>query len=124
MYLVTGGAGFIGSNLVAELAMRGESVVVCDWMRNDDRWRNLARHEIADLIAPETLQQWLQQKPRKLRAVLHMGAISATTETDVDLIARHNIRATLDLLQWCQESGTPFIYASSAARSEEHTSEL
>jgi ADP-L-glycero-D-manno-heptose 6-epimerase len=115
MYLVTGGTGFIGSNLVAELAARSESVVVCDWMRNDERWRNLAKHEIADLIAPETLQQWLQQKGRKLRAVVHMGAISATTETDVDLIARHNIRATLDLLQWCQESGTPFMYASSGA---------
>jgi len=115
MYLVTGGAGFIGSNLVAELAARAHSVVVCDWMRNDERWRNLAKHEIADLIAPESLHEWLRQQSPALRAVVHMGAISATTETDVDLIARNNIRATLDLLQWCQASGTPFIYASSAA---------
>ena len=115
MYLVTGGAGFIGSNLVAELAARAHSVVVCDWMRNDERWRNLAKHEIADLIAPESLHEWLRQQSPALRAVVHMGAISATTETDVDLIARNNIRATLDLLQWCQVSGTPFIYASSAA---------
>jgi ADP-L-glycero-D-manno-heptose 6-epimerase len=115
MYLVTGGAGFIGSNLVAELAARGESVVVCDWMRSDERWRNLARHEIADLITPDALNEWLRGKSRKLRAVLHMGAISATTETDVDLIVRNNVRTTLDLLEWCQESATPFIYASSAA---------
>jgi ADP-L-glycero-D-manno-heptose 6-epimerase len=115
MYLVTGGAGFIGSNLVAELAGRGESVVVCDWMRSDERWRNLARHEIADLIAPDQLHEWLRGRSRQLRAVLHMGAISATTETDVDLIVRNNIRATLDLLEWCQQSATPFIYASSAA---------
>jgi ADP-L-glycero-D-manno-heptose 6-epimerase len=115
MYLVTGGAGFIGSNLVAELAGRGESVVVCDWMRSDERWRNLARHEIADLIAPELLPEWLRGRPRQLRAVLHMGAISTTTETDVDLIVRNNVRATLELLEWCQQSATPFIYASSAA---------
>jgi ADP-L-glycero-D-manno-heptose 6-epimerase len=115
MYLVTGGAGFIGSNLVAELAARAESVVVCDWMRNDERWRNLAKHEIADLISPEALHEWLRRQSPELRAVVHMGAISTTTETDVDLIARNNIRGTLDLLQWCQASRTPFIYASSAA---------
>jgi ADP-L-glycero-D-manno-heptose 6-epimerase len=115
MYLVTGGAGFIGSNLVAELAARGHSVVVCDRMGNDERWRNLARHEIADLITPEQLPEWLRHPARGLQAVLHMGAISTTTETDVDLIVRNNIRATLDLLEWCQQSGTAFIYASSAA---------
>ncbi|HWW21496.1 MAG TPA: ADP-glyceromanno-heptose 6-epimerase [Steroidobacteraceae bacterium] len=115
MYLVTGGAGFIGSNLAAELAARGESVVVCDWMGSDERWRNLAKHEIADVIAPEELTGWLRQASRKLRAVLHMGAVSTTTETDVDRIVRNNIRATFDLLEWCRESATPFIYASSAA---------
>ena len=115
MYLVTGGAGFIGSNIVAELAGRGDPVVVCDWMRSDERWRNLCKHELVDLIAPEALMEWLNAKPRQLRAVLHMGAISATTETDVDLIIRLNIRATLDLLDWCTRSGTAFIYASSAA---------
>jgi ADP-L-glycero-D-manno-heptose 6-epimerase len=115
MYLVTGGAGFIGSNVVAALAARGENVVVCDWMRSDERWRNLAKHEISDLVAPEDLQAWLRQRGRELRAVVHMGAISATTETDVDLIVRNNIRATLDLLDWCRESATAFIYASSAA---------
>jgi ADP-L-glycero-D-manno-heptose 6-epimerase len=115
MYLVTGGAGFIGSNLVAALADRGEPVVVCDWMRQDERWRNLSKHELVDLIAPEALSDWLGAKTRRLRAVVHMGAISATTETDVDLIARLNIRSTLDLLEWCSQSGTPFIYASSAA---------
>jgi ADP-L-glycero-D-manno-heptose 6-epimerase len=115
MYLVTGGAGFIGSNLVAELAARAASVVVCDWMRSDERWRNLAKHEIVDVIAPEDLSAWLRGASGKLRAVLHMGAISTTTETDVDLIVRNNIRATFDLLEWCRESATPFIYASSAA---------
>ncbi len=115
MYLVTGGAGFIGSNLVAELSGRGEEVAVCDWMREDQRWKNLAKHEIVTVIAPEGLRPWLDRHGKQITAVLHMGAISATTETNVDAIAENNIRATLDLLQWCTESGTRLIYASSAA---------
>jgi ADP-L-glycero-D-manno-heptose 6-epimerase len=115
MYIVTGGAGFIGSNLVGALSDRGEEIVVSDWMRCDERWRNLAKHEIAALIAPEGLLTWLEAHTGRVTAVLHMGAISTTTETDIDLIADRNIRSTLDLLRWCTETETPFIYASSAA---------
>jgi ADP-L-glycero-D-manno-heptose 6-epimerase len=114
MYLVTGGAGFIGSNVVAALCGRGE-VVVCDWPGNDERWQNLVKHEIAELIEPEALPGWLHRKGHRLQAIVHMGAISATTETNVDLIAARNIRASLDLLEWCTEAGVPLIYASSAA---------
>jgi len=115
MYLVTGGAGFIGSNLVAALSDLGEAVAVCDRMGNDERWRNLAKHEIATLIAPEQLFEWLSKHRGKLTAILHMGAISSTTETNVELIAENNVRLTLDLLQWSTYHRTPFIYASSAA---------
>jgi ADP-L-glycero-D-manno-heptose 6-epimerase len=115
MYLVTGGAGFIGSNMVAALSERNHEVVVCDWLRDDERWRNLAKHEISEIIEPETLPEWLKRKGDRLRAVVHMGAISATTETNVDLIAARNIRATLELIQWCTEAQVPLIYASSAA---------
>lgn len=115
LYVMTGGAGFIGSNLVAALSDRGENVVVCDWMRTDERWRNLAKHELAALVAPESLRDWLDANEDRVEAVIHMGAISATTETDVDLIATNNIRATLDLLRWCTETNTRLIYASSAA---------
>ncbi len=115
MYLVTGGAGFIGSNIVAALAARGDEVVVCDWLRNDERWRNLAKHEIAALVAPENLPVWLDRHGGSVAAVIHMGAISTTTETDVDLIAARNIRATLELLEWCTEKKVRLIYASSAA---------
>lgn len=115
MFLVTGGAGFIGSNLVAALAAQGHDVVVCDWMGQDERWRNLRGHEIADLVVPERLDGFLARAGEKIEAVLHMGAISATTERDVDLIAERNIRATLSLLDWCTVRGRPLIYASSAA---------
>lgn len=114
-YLVTGGAGFIGSNVVAALSERGADVIVCDWMNTDSRWRNLAKHELAGLVCPEQLPGWLHRHGESLDAVLHLGAISTTTETDVELIATRNVRATLDLLQWCTETETRFIYASSAA---------
>jgi ADP-L-glycero-D-manno-heptose 6-epimerase len=115
MYLVTGGAGFIGSNVVASLAARGGEVVVCDWLKSDDRWRNLAKHEVADIITPEDVTGWLRDQHARVEAVIHMGAISATTETDVDALVANNVRATLNLLDWCTESRTPLIYASSAA---------
>lgn len=115
MYLVTGGAGMIGSNVVALLAAAGHEVIVCDWLRQDERWRNLARHEVADIIVPEALFAWLAARGGDLRGIIHMGAISATTETDVDTIVQNNVRLTMDLWNWCTEHSVPLIYASSAA---------
>jgi len=115
MYLVTGGAGFIGSNIVAALSARNDEITVCDWLSTDERWRNLSKHEISEIIEPEALLPWLHRRGDRLKGVIHMGAISATTETNVDLIASRNIRATLDLLEWCTEAQVPLVYASSAA---------
>ncbi|MGC2716099.1 MAG: NAD-dependent epimerase/dehydratase family protein, partial [Pseudolabrys sp.] len=81
MFLVTGGAGFIGSNVVASLNEAGASdVAVCDKLDHDDKWRNLAKHQIVDMVPPAELARWLDA--RKLDAVIHMGAISDTTATD------------------------------------------
>jgi ADP-L-glycero-D-manno-heptose 6-epimerase len=115
MFLVTGGAGFIGSNVVASLGEAGAGdIVVNDLIGRDDaKWRNLAKHPIADLVPPAELISWLDS--RKLDAVIHMGAISDTTATDGDLVMENNFRLSLRLLDWCTEHRTPFIYASSAA---------
>jgi ADP-L-glycero-D-manno-heptose 6-epimerase len=115
MILVTGGAGFIGSNIVAALAEKGEEVAVCDRFGADDKWRNLAKHELAEIIAPEQVIDWLNGHVTRVTAVLHMGAISSTTETDVDLIVENNVRFSQALWTWCAQHGNPFIYASSAA---------
>jgi ADP-L-glycero-D-manno-heptose 6-epimerase len=112
--LITGGAGFIGSNLVGHFADSAD-VVVCDRLGCDDRWRNIARHDIADLIAAEELLEFLATDPRDIDLVLHMGAISSTTESDVDLIARTNFMLSRDLWRWCAQNATRYIYASSAA---------
>jgi ADP-L-glycero-D-manno-heptose 6-epimerase len=114
MLLVTGGAGFIGSNIVAALNDAGRAdVVVCDVLGSDGKWRNLAKRQLADIVPPAELSDWL--KGRRLDAVIHLGAISETTATDGDLVIESNFRLSMRLLDWCTASSTPFIYASSAA---------
>lgn len=114
MLLVTGGAGFIGSNVVAALNEAGRAdVVICDLLGQDGKWRNLAKRQLADIVPPAELPDWLNG--RKLDAVIHLGAISETTATDGDLVVETNFRLSMRLLDWCTANATPFIYASSAA---------
>lgn len=114
MILVTGGAGFIGSNVVASLNDAGRSdIVVNDSLGSDGKWRNLQKRRLADLVPPADLFRWLDG--RRLDAVIHLGAISDTTATDGDLVVATNFRLSLRLLDWCTATGTRFIYASSAA---------
>ncbi len=116
MIIVTGGAGFIGSNIVAALDEQGaRDIVVCDWLETNDKWRNIAKHNVRDVVAPELLPDYMEKQAPRIKAIIHMGAISSTTETDVDLIVRNNIRLSNDLWDWCTERRIPFIYASSAA---------
>ncbi len=88
---------------------------MCDRMRQGEKWRNLVDPAVHDLIAPEALPEWLGRYGAELGLVLHMGAVSATTETDTDRIWRENIRTTIDLWEWCATARVPFFYASSAA---------
>ena len=114
MLLVTGGAGFIGSNVVAALNTAGRSdVVVCDLLGDEGKWRNLAKRQLADIVPPAQIADWLEG--RKLDAVIHLGAISATTATDGDLVIETNFRLSMRLLDWCTAHAVPLIYASSAA---------
>ncbi len=114
MIIVTGGAGFIGSNLVAELNERGrDDVVVCDWLREDQRWLNLRKRMFRDFVFPEDLVDYCRLNQPD--AILHMGANSSTTATNGDEVLKVNTKFTLALVDHCAAAGVPFIYASSAA---------
>ncbi len=98
--VVTGGAGFIGSNIVARLTAEDVyDVVVCDRLETADlaKWKNIAKHPIADFWQPEELFEMLERHAEEIEAVVHMGAISATTEPDADLILRTNYALSRDL---------------------------
>ena len=115
---VTGGAGFIGSNIVQRLcAESGLDVVVCDWLGEAGvgKWRNIAKHPIADFCAPEQMFAWLDAHRTVVEVVVHMGAISSTTEPDADRIVQTNFVLSRDLYRWCAEAKTRLIYASSGA---------
>jgi len=116
MIIITGAAGFIGSNMVAELNEAGDyDLIACDYWGHGDKWRNIAKHFVADFVPPSQLLSFIRQSAARIRAIIHMGAISATTERNADLLVSENIRLTIDLWDLCTEFEIPFLYASSAA---------
>lgn len=114
MILITGGAGFIGSNLHAALAAAGHEAVIVDTLGNAGKWRNLAAHPPARIVAPENLEALLESHP-PVELVYHLGAISETTATDGDLVWHTNVTLSWRLFSWCAARDVRFIYASSAS---------
>ncbi|MCX7914900.1 MAG: ADP-glyceromanno-heptose 6-epimerase [Verrucomicrobiae bacterium] len=115
--LVTGGAGFIGSALVWGLNNRGcENIVIADFLGRTEKWRNLRTLRFADYVeADELLPRLRSGALGRFDLVLHMGACSSTTETDLAYLIRNNYEYTKTLAEWALASGSRFLYASSAA---------
>lgn len=115
MILVTGGAGFIGSNVVAALGRSDHRIAVCDVLGCGEKWRNLRKHPVHQFVDPPDYRAWLSNSGHELSAIVHMGAITSTTETNVDALIAANFRLSVDLWRYCSGAGIPLIYASSAA---------
>lgn len=114
MILITGGAGFIGSNLQAALAARGHQTVVADTLGSEGKWRNLAKHPPSRIVHPDGIGDFLDSHP-PLEVIFHLGAVSETTAVDGDHTWATNVEFSRYLWEWCAQRGVRFIYASSAA---------
>ena len=118
MLIVTGGAGFIGSNLIAALNARGEDdILLVDNLTNADKLANIADLDVSDYVYKKDflylLDEWVDSA--SVKAVFHLGACSDTMEQDGNYMMENNYTFSRALVDWCVEHTIPFIYASSAA---------
>jgi ADP-L-glycero-D-manno-heptose 6-epimerase len=120
MTVVTGAAGFIGRNTVAELNRRGHTnLLLVDDLGTDEKWKNLLGLQYDDLIPPAEFLDRIHgigsAALPEIEGIVHLGACSATTERDADYLLRNNYAYTRSLCEWSQANNARFVYASSAA---------
>jgi ADP-L-glycero-D-manno-heptose 6-epimerase len=119
VYIVTGGAGFIGSAFVWKLNSEGiNDILIVDNLGETEKWKNLVNRSYADYVHKEDFRHMLDEdilSADNIEAVVHLGACSSTTERDADYLMENNFHYTCDLAQWALSHDIRFVYASSAA---------
>ncbi len=119
MIIVTGGAGFIGSNIVKSLNKRGiKDIIVVDDLTDGTKFTNLASLEIADYLDKDDFLARIEKRDHfnnDIQAIFHEGACSTTTEWDGRFMMKNNYEYSKSLLSYCLDRGVNFLYASSAA---------
>jgi len=116
MIIITGGAGMIGSIMAWHLnnKLGRQDLVIVDRITHENQWQNLVHRHYAEYLDKDQLFEFLEENDG-ITAVIHMGAISATTERDFNKLVADNMHYSQDLWSWCTEYEVPFFYASSAA---------
>ncbi len=116
MIVITGGAGMIGSIIAWHLntQLKRDDLIIVDNITHEEQWQNLVHRQYVEYLNKDQLFDYLDNND-EVTAVIHMGAISATTERDFNKLVEANMHYSQDLWAWCSENGVPFFYASSAA---------
>lgn len=116
VYYVTGGAGFIGSNVVRGLNALGHTdITIVDHLTSSGKWKNLVGLTYSNYLDRQDFFDYLTDTNPKIDVIIHLGACSATTENDENYLMHNNALYTKKLMEWCAEHNTRLIYASSAA---------
>ena len=118
MYVVTGGAGFIGSAIVSRLNQRGiDDILIVDELGNSAKWHNLVKLRFTDYLHKDVFLAKLRagQINSEVRAILHMGACSSTTEDNLDFLLENNYRYSVEVAEFALRTNARLVYASSAA---------
>jgi ADP-L-glycero-D-manno-heptose 6-epimerase len=118
LYIVTGGAGFIGSAFVWKLNQMGiNDILIVDDMDSSEKWKNLVNRKFSDYMDKNDFLDIMRSEtvPFPIDGIIHMGACSSTTETDADFMIKNNYLYSKTIAEWCLVNGFRLIYASSAA---------
>jgi len=118
MILITGAAGFIGSAVACTLNRQGiKDLILCDRFCKNEKWKNILGLQYNRFVHSDELFDYLLDDPqaKEIEAIIHLGACSDTTETDMDYLLENNVNFSIGLCQWSIENKVRFVYASSAA---------
>ncbi len=115
MHLITGGAGFIGSNIAKSLENSSNDIIIIDRIDHIHKSKNLKNIKYKKIISPNSLFSFIDKNYKKIDAIIHMGAISSTAEKRVKLLIENNLNFSKKLFKSCEKYKIKMIYASSAA---------